>query len=123
MDKKRRDVWDMTNAEKAEVDEIYSGAMLLKNSGLDVEAAEATISYAIKALKIQSEIYYEEMVKIRNKKDNRPDIVTLSKSATQIMKMMDELALLTQFIQGKSDSRPDMSGDVIRRRSRRKKTD
>lgn len=109
-------------------DPLLAKAMLLVTAGIDPDAASETVADALAALGKQAKAlraitYESEKIKTVRCECGvvhevaLPNFETLAKTMAQTAKMIDETARLTQFVQGKADSRPDVAGlptDVLK---------
>lgn len=118
----------MNDRDSTYADKLLGDAMRLVTAGVDPDLASETVSDALAALSKQAKalkaITYESE-KIKKIECDcgivhevaLPNFETLAKTMAQTAKMIDETARLAQFVQGKSDSRPEVSGlpiDVLK---------
>lgn len=120
----------MNDRDSAYADNLLGAAMRMVTAGVDPDLASATVADALDALRAQAKAlkaveYSSEAVKRVKCECGRvhevklPNFIDLSKAMQNTAKMIDETARLTQFCQGKADSRPDVGGaglpmDVLR---------
>lgn len=110
-------------------DKMLGDALRMVTAGVDPDLASATVADALGALAKQAKALKAVQYNSETTKQIKcecglsvevklPNHVELAKAMAQTAKMIDETARLTQFCQGKADSRPDLAGgmpvDVLR---------
>ena len=118
----------MNDRDSAYSDALFGSALRMVTAGVDPDLASETVADALGALSKQAKalkaVNYSSEAMKRVKcvcgetvEVPMPNASELAKAMSQTAKMIDETARLTQFVSGKADSRPDLSGmpvDVLK---------